>query len=185
MPRQSACRQHEFGQAQPRRAPVCRYPAPLINRSRAIEKQSDMNKLLEAHERGDYARPPGMVPAVISRSASLPAASGISNPYLQFSQRESGQDIVGALLRFSKGEYLAGDKRDPRRHRDAGGRRCHHRRVGSLAGEAPDGTLPRAYQRRLRRAHARGVGTPRRSSSGRWIATAGLRTRGRKCVTCR
>jgi hypothetical protein len=66
-----------------------------------------MNKLAEASERGDYARPPGMVPAVISRPANLPAATGISDPYLAFAAAESGQDILGKLLRFSKGDYIA------------------------------------------------------------------------------
>jgi hypothetical protein len=64
-----------------------------------------MNKLVEAHDRGDFARPPGL-PATISRTASLPATTGIADPFLAFAASESGQDILGKLIRFSKGDYL-------------------------------------------------------------------------------
>jgi hypothetical protein len=69
-------------------------------------KQSTMNKLVEAYERGDYARPPGL-PATIGHSANLPTATGIGDPFLAFAASESGQDILGKLLRFSKGDYIA------------------------------------------------------------------------------
>jgi hypothetical protein len=66
-----------------------------------------MNSYLEAksgesHPRGSTAL------AVASRSANLPASTGISDPYLAFSAAESGQDILGDMIRFAKGDYLAG-----------------------------------------------------------------------------
>jgi hypothetical protein len=65
-----------------------------------------MNKILEAHERGNYAKPPGL-PATIDPNARMPAPTGISDPFLAFSASESGQDIIGKLLRFSKGDWIA------------------------------------------------------------------------------
>src|SRR5262245_17200818 len=66
-----------------------------------------MNKILEAHERGDYARPPGMVPAIVGHSStSALAATTITDPLLAFAASESGHDILGKLIRFSKGDFL-------------------------------------------------------------------------------
>jgi hypothetical protein len=72
-----------------------------------------MNSYLAAKtgERTDYAKPLGTVPAVIGRASNLPAATGITDPFLAFAQAESGQDILGKLIRFSKGDYIA-DKQE-------------------------------------------------------------------------
>jgi hypothetical protein len=64
---------------------------------------------MEAHERGEYAPP--QLPARTGTKSNLPAATGIADPFLAFAASESGQDILGKLLRFSKGDYIA-DKQE-------------------------------------------------------------------------
>ena len=66
-----------------------------------------MNKILEAHEKGDFAKPLAAPPAIVRASANLPTATGIADPLLAFAASESGQDILGKLLKFSKGDFIA------------------------------------------------------------------------------
>src|SRR5262245_3548204 len=74
-----------------------------------------MNKILEAHERSDYAKPLSGRPATVSRNANLPANTGITDPYLAFAAQESGQDILGDMVRFVKGDYLVGTNKEEMR----------------------------------------------------------------------
>jgi hypothetical protein len=57
----------------------------------------------EAHPRGSTA-----VAVARRGSTSLSAATGISDPYLAFSAAESGQELLGDMVRYSKGDWLAG-----------------------------------------------------------------------------
>jgi hypothetical protein len=64
-----------------------------------------MNSYLEAKS-GESRRRGSTELAVITRSATLPATTGGTNPFLAFAASESGQDIIGKLIKFSKGDYL-------------------------------------------------------------------------------
>jgi hypothetical protein len=66
-----------------------------------------MNSYLEAKSGDGPSRgSTALVPA--GRRANLPASTGISDPYLSFAATESGQDILGDMIRFAKGDYLGG-----------------------------------------------------------------------------
>jgi hypothetical protein len=56
-----------------------------------------MNKLLEAHEMRQMTR----------YAAPLPAAPAVDDPFLAFAASEAPNQILGKLLRFSKGDYVA------------------------------------------------------------------------------
>jgi hypothetical protein len=71
-----------------------------------------MSRLHEQASRGDYAAPPNL-PVKAEPSASLPARASGGNPFLSFAASESGQNILGKLIRFSKGDYLAGESEIP------------------------------------------------------------------------
>jgi hypothetical protein len=74
-----------------------------------------MNSYLEA--KTGAGRPHGSTAStalVKPRGTTLPASTGIADPYLAFAAQESGQDILGKLMRFSKGDYIADKAEIPR-----------------------------------------------------------------------
>jgi hypothetical protein len=68
-----------------------------------------MNAYLEA--KNGEGRPRGSTTSTAlakPRSTSVSASTGISDPYLAFAAQESAQGILGDMIRFVKGDYLAG-----------------------------------------------------------------------------